>query len=67
MQPPLNDEYTTMKKALDAHIASTNQVLAMDAPNPVQQETPCLPISVSWDDFLPYIEDVGDINLLHLL
>ena len=36
----------------------------------MQHETPCLPISASWDDFLPnivvlfvesYIEDVGDI------
>ena len=62
---------------LDASIASTNPVLAIDGLDSMQQETLCLPISASWDDFLPniavlfvesYIEDVGeiidDINLL---
>ena len=62
---------------LDAPIASIDSVLAINAPNSVQQETPCLPTSTSWDDFLPnitvlfvgsYTEDVGDIiDGIHLL
>ena len=62
---------------LDAPIASTDPVLATDAPDSVQQETPCLPTSASWDKFLldiiglfmeSYIEDLGDItDDIHLL
>ena len=40
---------------LDAPVASTDLVPTTNAPNSVQQETPCLPISASWDDFLPNI------------
>ena len=61
----------------DAPVASIDLVPAIDALDSVQQETPCLPISASWDDFLldivvlfveSYIEDVGDIiDDIHLL
>ena len=61
----------------NALVASTDPVPTTDAPDLLLQETPCLPISASWDDFLPYIvvlfvesyiEDVGDIiDDIHLL
>ena len=38
-----------------APIAPTNLVPATDALDLVQQEITCLPISASWDDFLPNI------------
>ena len=73
MVPPTANEITP----LDTPIDSTNLVLATDAPDSVQQEIPCLPISTSWDEFLldiavlfveSYIEDVGEIvDDIHLL
>ena len=54
----------------DASIATTDLVLATDAPDLVQYDLPCLPTSTSWDEFLldiaelfveSHIEDVGDI------
>ena len=61
----------------DALVATTDIVLAKCAPYLVHYDLLCLPISASWDDFLPdiavlsmesYIEDVGDIiDDIHLL
>ena len=66
MVPSTPDEITHP----DTLVASTNPVLAIDDFDSVQQETPCLPTSTSWDDFLldivgllmdSHSEDVGDI------
>ena len=69
MVPPTLDEITHTNTPVDC----TDLVLAIDAPNSVQRDIPCLPTSASWDDFLPdivglfvesHIEDVGTSSMI---